>query len=96
MKTLKQVPVVPVYVEFIPDQLEEGKIYISEQYKTAIHNCLCGCGYRTVTPFSSKFPQHWRLIREAEGVISLVGSVLNHQAACKSHYIITKNLANFV
>ena len=41
MKTLKKVEIEPVFVEFVPDVLEENKIYISEEYKCAIHNCLC-------------------------------------------------------
>ena len=30
--------------------IEENKIYISEEYKCAAHNCLCGCGNLTITP----------------------------------------------
>lgn len=96
MKTLKKVSIVPVFVEFIPDELEEGKLYISEKYKTAVHNCLCGCGTRSITPMSGHPPHDWKVVKESEGVISLIGSVGNFQFPCKSHYIITKNVANFV
>ena len=94
MKTLKKVEILPVFVEFIPDELEENKLYISEEYKTAIHNCLCGCGRKTITPLTGgKF---WDLVKENNGTISLIGSVGNYSFPCKSHYIITKNIANFV
>ena len=36
--------ITPVFVDFIPDHVEQGKIYISETYHTAIHKCCCGCG----------------------------------------------------
>jgi len=38
------------FVEFIPEKIEEGVLYISIQYCTAIHNCVCGCGNEVVTP----------------------------------------------
>lgn len=94
MKTIKQVEVTPVYVEFIPEHrlMEEGKIYISKKYSTANHRCLCGCGEQTVTPL---IPGEWRLT-ENNDKISLSPSISNYQMPCKSHYIITNNKANFV
>lgn len=98
MKTIKQVYVLPVFVERMPNSLEDGKIYISEMYKVAIHNCLCGCKGKTVTPFS--FGEHngtnnWKLTKN-DTKISLEPSILNSGMDCKSHYIITNNIANFV
>jgi len=93
MKTLKKVQIEPVFVELVPEILEENKIYISEEYKCAIHNCLCGCGFKTVTPLNKT---GWNLMKHEDGKISLTPSILNSQAPCKSHYIITKNVANFV
>ena len=93
MKTLKKVTIEPEFVDVIPDTLEENKIYISEKYKSAIHLCLCGCEEKTITPLGGgKF---WDLIKEPNGTISLIGSVGNYNFECKSHYIITKNVANF-
>jgi hypothetical protein len=40
------------FVEFIPDTIEEGKIYVSIAYATTVHKCACGCGKEVVTPFS--------------------------------------------
>jgi hypothetical protein len=93
MKTLKKVEIEPVFVEFVPDVLEENKIYISEEYKCAIHNCLCGCGEKTVMPLYSN---GWNLIKESNGKVSFTPSVGNYNFQCKSHYIITNNVANFV
>ena len=99
MKTIKRVTIEPVYVEYIPRELEEGKLYISEKYETAVHNCLCGCGSRTVTPLNCIVEgkdMGWHLIKHPDGRISLTPSIGNFQMLCKSHYIITKNVANFV
>lgn len=93
MKTLKKVEIESVFVEFIPDVLEENKIYISEEYKCAIHNCLCGCGEKTITPLGGG--ANWDLVKHNDGKVSLVGSVGNYNFPCKSHYIITRNVANF-
>ena len=38
------------FVEFIPDELEHGIIYISIRFATASHLCCCGCGNKVVTP----------------------------------------------
>lgn len=90
MKTLKKVPIEPIYVQYMPDVLEDGKLYISKEFKIAIHKCLCGCGNKSITPF---YANGWILI-EQNGKVTLSPSILNHP--CKAHYIITKNVANFV
>ena len=93
MKTIKKVEIIPIFVEFIPKELEENKLYISEEYKCAIHLCLCGCGEKTITPLGGG--KNWDLVKENNGKVSLIGSVGNYNFPCKSHYIITKNIANF-
>jgi len=93
MKTLKKVEIEPLFVEFIPELLEQNKFYISEKYKTATHICLCGCGKKVITPLIT--PQFWNMKKENNGTISLTPSVGNYNLPCKSHYIITKNVANF-
>jgi hypothetical protein len=72
------------FVEFIPKDLEDGVIYISMEYATAIHNCICGCGYQVVTPFS---PKDWQLKFDGE-TITLSPSIGNWSSECKSHYFI--------
>jgi len=92
MKTLKKVEIKPVFVEFIPEKMEQGILYISKEYKCANHLCLCGCGNQTVTPLHDK---GWTLIEDGNKV-SLTPSIGNYQFDCQSHYIITNNIANFV
>ena len=92
MKTIKKVAIIPVFVEQIPEQIEHGKIYISEKYKCSVHLCLCGCGMQTVLPIGK---DGWNMYKTDKGV-SFTPSVGNFQYPCKSHYIITNNIANFV
>lgn len=97
MKTIKQVEITTEFLDgFMPDYetLEEGKIYISEQYCCAIHRCLCGCGEKTVMPIHKEYG--WILTKHKDGKISFTPSVGNFNFECKSHYIITNNKANFV
>lgn len=77
----------PIFVEFIPEQLESGIIYISLKYSTVAHLCCCGCGKEVITPLN---PAKWRLT-ENEGHISLSPSIGNWSFPCKSHYWILKN-----
>lgn len=75
------------FVEFIPDYIEEGVLYISTQYCTAIHKCVCGCGNEVVTPLS---PTDWELTFNGK-TVSLSPSIGNWNFDCKSHYFITRN-----
>src|SRR4029078_7622427 len=40
------------FVEFIPELLDEGTLYVSIPYATAAHLCCCGCAMKGVTPIS--------------------------------------------
>jgi hypothetical protein len=42
-------------VKYIPNVLEQDKIYISKEFGTIVHLCLCGCGEKSVTPITPKF-----------------------------------------
>jgi hypothetical protein len=77
----------PVFVEFIPAEIEPGKLYISITYATASHLCACACGERVVTPFS---PADWRLTFDGE-TVSLYPSIGNWAQKCRSHYWIREN-----
>lgn len=81
--------ILPVFVEFVPEKLDDGKIYISKTYLTASHNCCCGCGHRVVTPLKPK-PKGWRLTEDGE-LITLYPSIGNWSFACRSHYWIRRN-----
>ncbi|MDA3837484.1 MAG: DUF6527 family protein [Candidatus Delongbacteria bacterium] len=70
------------FVEFIPENLEEGIIYITIKYATAVHSCACGCGKEVVTPLS---PTDWKLTYDG-ATITLSPSIGNWNFECKSHY----------
>lgn len=74
----------PESVEFIPERIEEGVLYISERYSTAVHKCCCGCGQEVVTPLSSA---EWSVKRKG-GRVSLWPSIGNWSYPCRSHYVI--------
>lgn len=80
------------FVEFIPDAIEEGKIYVSIGYATAIHKCACGCGREVVTPLS---PTDWKLIFDGK-TVSLDPSIGNWGFPCRSHYWVKNNRALWV
>jgi hypothetical protein len=77
------------FVEFIPDAIEEGKIYVSIDYATAVHKCACGCGKEVVTPLS---PTDWKLIFDGK-TVSLDPSIGNWGFMCRSHYWVTNDRA---
>ena len=70
------------FVEFIPEQLAPGVLYVSRRYSTAAHLCCCGCGLEVVTPLN---PAKWQLSERGRGV-SLSPSIGNWGFPCQSHY----------
>ena len=74
----------PRFVEAMPEDLEQGYLYVSIRFRTAQHLCACGCGSRIVTPIK---PAKYALTYDGESV-SLWPSVGNWQKPCKSHYVI--------
>lgn len=79
------------FVEFIPHKIEEGILYISLDYCTAIHRCACGCGNEVVTPIS---PTDWKLSFNGKA-ISLHPSIGNWNFECQSHYWIKNNKVEY-
>lgn len=79
------------FVDFIPEHIEEGVLYISLEYCTAIHKCACGCGNEVVTPIS---PTDWKLSFNGKS-ITLYPSIGNWSFKCKSHYWIKNNNIEF-
>lgn len=77
----------PEYVELMPKVIEEGVLYISKKYGTAVHKCCCGCGQKVVTPLK---PTEWSLSVSAGGV-TLRPSIGNWSFSCRSHYWIRNN-----
>ena len=74
----------PAFVEFIPEELEDGVIYISQRYRTATHRCCCGCGAEVVTPLG---PADWSL-EIVSGTVTLRPSIGNWSLPCRSHYFV--------
>lgn len=77
----------PQFVDLMPDDFEEGVLYISVRYKSVQHLCCCGCKRAVVTPLS---PTGWRIMFDGRSV-SLSPSVGSWQKECGSHYFITEN-----
>jgi hypothetical protein len=75
------------FVKFIPDLPKSNVLYISMEYKTALHMCVCGCNNKVVTPIS---PIQWAFKYNGE-TISLYPSIGNWNFDCKSHYWIKNN-----
>lgn len=75
------------FVEFIPDELKERTLYVSQTYCTAVHKCCCGCGREVVTPLS---PTGWQLSFDGK-TVSLYPSIGSWSLPCQSHYFITNN-----
>ena len=75
------------FVEFIPETLESGVVYISRKYKTASHLCCCGCGNKVVTPLK---PGGWHLTTKRSAV-TLDPSIGSWSLPCQSHYWIRAN-----
>jgi hypothetical protein len=75
------------FVDYVPEVLQDGIVYVSIKFATATHKCCCGCGNEVVTPIS---PTGWTLIFDGK-TISLDPSIGNWSFACQSHYWIRRN-----
>lgn len=76
----------PVFVDTMPEALEDGIIYISEECRVALHNCCCGCGEEVSTPLG---PTEYSLRVQGERV-TVWPSIGNHDYRCGSHYLIER------
>lgn len=74
------------FVEYIPECLDSGVLYISMKYATAAHCCGCGCGKEVITPFT---PTDWSMTFDGE-TVSLSPSIGNWNFSCRSHYFIRR------
>ena len=75
------------FVEFVPEQLEDGTLYISIDYATSVHLCACGCGTKIVTPLRETEYS----LRVRGSAVSLDPSIGNWDHPCQSHYLIKDN-----
>lgn len=87
--TMKINELTPEYSEYIPDELEDGKLYISEKFGVAIHLCACGCKVKTVTPIGEN---EWTLSKNND-MVTLRPSIGNFKGEnpYHAHYYITDN-----
>jgi hypothetical protein len=74
------------FVDRVPDHLVQGVLYISLEYRTAIHLCACGCESEIVTPLR---PDKWSMTFDGASV-SLQDSIGNWSFPCRSHYWISQ------
>lgn len=75
------------FVDYIPEEVSEGILYVSMEFGTAVHKCCCGCGQEVVTPIT---PTDWQLAFNGES-ITLHPSIGNWSFKCQSHYFIRNN-----
>lgn len=78
---MKAVILNTVFTTSIPATPEPETLYVSMEYRTAVHLCACGCGAKVVTPLG---PNDWVLT--FDGRVSLRPSIGNGQQPCRSHY----------
>lgn len=80
----------PIYCKHIPETLEHGYVYISEEFKIAMHLCACGCGEATAMSFNE--PSGWTLTHE-NGTVFFKPSIGNFSGEnpYHAHYFITEN-----
>lgn len=90
-KEMKLYELEPVFVYYMPETFEYGKLYVSKEFGLAIHLCACGsCGRKTVTDLDFFWKDGWKY-EEKDGKVSLSPSIGNWQMPCKSHYFIKEN-----
>lgn len=79
----------PIFIEFIPDEINEGELYISTEYNTCTHLCPCGCKERIPIPINNPNIESWDL-SIGDGLVTISPSLQN-RFKCKSHYFIREN-----
>lgn len=84
---MRRTTIIPEFVESAPQDLQDGVIYISDRFRTALHKCCCGCGREVVTPLN---PAGWEYYLDGRS-ITLKPSIGNWSFPCKSHYLIIRN-----
>jgi hypothetical protein len=78
-------------VDFMPKELEQGVLYVSDKYRTAAHLCACGCGEKIRTPLG---PTEWS-VSEGRGGPSVWPSIGSWQRPCRSHYVINDGVVHW-
>lgn len=74
------------FLTSVPAELEDGVLYVSLEYATAIHLCACGCRREVITPLD---PGKWSMTFDGAAV-ALRPSIGNWSYPCRSHYWIER------
>ena len=75
------------FVESIPSELQQRKLYICIRYRTTAHLCMCGCRNKVVHPLR---PNRWSLTYDGS-TVSIAPSIANDGLPCNSHYWIRRS-----
>jgi AraC-like DNA-binding protein len=84
-RRLKPELLVPEFVDYLPDQIVAGRLYVSIKMAALAHRCPCCCGFKVVTPIT---PTQWRVTFDGES-ISIDPSITN--IGCGAHYSVNRN-----
>ena len=84
----------PLFCKQVPNKLEHGIVYISEEFSCSIHLCACGCGEKSVLPIGT---DKWILTKHETGTVSFKPSIGNWagENPYHAHYFITENKINW-
>ena len=90
---MKITELIPVFVDTIPTEIEEGKVFITKKYCVAVHLCACGCGEKTVMDLKPNWKNGWTLFENPDGTVSFSPSIgnFNGEKTYHAHYFIVNN-----
>ena len=83
-----------IFVKHIPEDIESGILYISEEYGSMVHLCACGCGTKAAISFKPFWENGWDY--ERDGNVVSFHPCLLHRFKCKSHYYLKKNRVEWI
>jgi len=67
----------------IPEQLEDGVIYVSDEYEIAALKCACGCGHKVTLLLGDGHD-----VRNLGGHADVSPSIGVWDAPCRSHFFV--------
>ncbi len=76
-----------IWIENMPEKMNEGDLYISTKHRLIEHMCACGCGSEVSLPLGRS---EWRVEYDGD-TISVLPSIGNWRLPCKSHYMILES-----
>lgn len=74
------------FVDAFPTAPEPGVLYVSVDFATTMHLCMCGCRQEVVAPLD---PTDWTVQFDGRSV-SLTPSIGNWSLPCQSHYVLAR------